>query len=87
MLAFAKFIVLGFVVSTVIYVSLWLYLRARRRELLVAEWEQDGRGEDLEDFVDKALVHYDLRRRRLLLLFVYVLPLVAIVTIIYRTNF
>jgi hypothetical protein len=87
MLAFAKFIVLGFVVSTVIYVSLWLYLRARRRELLEAEWEQGGQDGDLATFLDESLARYDLRRRRLLVLFVYVLPLVTIATIIYRTNF
>lgn len=88
MLAFARFMIMGFVGLTVVYVSLWFYLRARRRDLLEAEWAAlPGETRDRERYVDEELREYDRRRRWALLVGVYILPLCLVALIIYRTNF
>lgn len=88
MLAFARFMIMGFVVLTVVYGSLWFYLRARRRDLLEQEWAaSSGEEREQERYVDEELALYDRRRHRSLVLFVYLLPLCLVALIVYRTNF
>ena len=87
MLAFARFVILGFVLCTVVYVAAWFYLRSRRRGLLMQAWDQEDTGETLDDFLAKGHARYDRLRHRTLVALVYILPLVIVVTIIYRTNF
>lgn len=87
MLALARLLVIGFVVLTVIYISLSLYSRAARREKLEERWHEDGIGGDKEAWVKAGLEEYDGSIRRKLILGVYIVPLTLMVVIIYLTNF
>lgn len=87
MIALARLMVIGFVVLTVIYVSLSLYSRSVRRGKLKLWWEEEGRPGDLETYVDKGLKEYDGSLRRKLILGVYVVPVCLVALIIYLTNF
>ncbi|TMM52765.1 hypothetical protein [Sulfitobacter sabulilitoris] len=87
MAAFVKLVIVGFAVLTVIYISLSLYSRAVRRDKLRAQWEEDIRTGDKEDFVERGLKEYDHSLRRKLILAVYIIPVILIATIIYLTNF
>ena len=68
MVALARLMVIGFVVLTVIYVSLSLYSRSVRRSKLKTWWEEEGRPGDLESYVEKGLADYDGSLRRKLIL-------------------
>ncbi|MEO3417381.1 hypothetical protein AAFO92_22210 [Roseovarius sp. CAU 1744] len=87
MVALARLMVIGFVVLTVIYVSLSLYSRSVRRSKLKTWWEEEGRPGDLESYVEKGLAEYDGSLRRKLILGVYVVPICVVALIIYLTNF
>lgn len=88
MFALARFVIMAAVVLTVVYGSLWFYLRARRRELLEIDWAADpSRTKCQEEFVREGLEDFDRRRHRTLILLVYVLPLLLVTLIVYLTNF
>lgn len=88
MLALLRFLVMGFLVLTVVYASLWLYLRSRRRALLEADWAADTQERrDRDEYLREELAEHDKRRGRMLLLLVYLLPLCLVALIVYRTNF
>lgn len=87
MAAFARLLLILFVVLTVIYVSLSLYSRGVRRDKLEAEWDEEIREGDREAFVRNGLKEYDQSLRRKLILGVYVIPIALIGTIIYFTNY
>ena len=82
-----RLVLIGFVLLTIIYVSLSLYSRAVRRGKLKREWEEEGHTGDREAFIREGLEDYDTSLRRKLILGVYVIPVVVIGTIIYLTNY
>ena len=87
MIALARLLVIGFIVLTVIYVSVSLYSRAVRRGKLEAEWDEEGMSGDREAWVKGGLAEYDSSLRRKLILGVYVIPVVIVGTIIYVVNY
>jgi hypothetical protein len=88
MFALARLLVIGFLVLTVVYISLSFYSRAVRRGKLEAEWrEGETGGENMEEFVQEGLEDYDGSLRRKLILGVYVVPVCIVSFIIYATNF
>ncbi|RKF16120.1 hypothetical protein D6850_00685 [Roseovarius spongiae] len=87
MAALLKLLVYGFLFLSVIYVALSLYSRAVRAGKLRAEWDASGRSGDKEAFVEAGLKEYDGSVRRKLILLVYIIPMAAMGTIIYLTNF
>ncbi|MDW4498986.1 hypothetical protein R5H30_13405 [Sulfitobacter sp. D35] len=87
MAAFARLLIIGFVVLTIVYISLSLYSRAVRRSKLEAEWEENRGPGTREDFVDRGLAAYEGSLRRKLILGVYIIPVIVVATIIYLTNF
>ena len=87
MAALARLLIIGFIVLTVIYISLSLYSRAVRRGKLKEWWEEEGRPGDLDSYVDRGLEEYDSSLRRKLILGVYVVPFTVVAIIIYFTNF
>ena len=87
MLALGRLMVIGFVVLTVIYVSLSFYSRAVRRGKLKVWWEEEGKPGELDAYVDKGLADYDGSLRRKLILGVYIVPICVVTLIIYLTNF
>ncbi|MEO1138939.1 MAG: hypothetical protein AAFW87_05730 [Pseudomonadota bacterium] len=87
MAALARLLVIGFIVCTVIYISLSLYSRAVRRGKLKEWWEEEGRPGDLETYIEKGLADYDGSLRRKLIWGVYIVPFSIVAIIIYFTNF
>lgn len=82
-----RLIVILFVALTIVYISLSFYSRARRREKLEQEWQDEGMEGDKRAFVQTGLQEYDGSLRRKLILGVYVVPVVVIGTIIYAINY
>lgn len=88
MFAFARLMVVGFLVLTVIYICLSLYSRSVRRDKLEAQWKESPvEGQDRESYVRQGLEDYDGSLRRKLILGVYVIPICVVSFIIYATNF
>ena len=86
-LALARLIIVGFIVLTVIYVSLSFYSRSVRRTKLCQKWDEDIRRGDRDAFVRRGLKIYDRSLRRKLLWGVYIVPVVTIALVIYLVNF
>lgn len=87
MLALARLLVFGFLALSVVYVCLSLYSRSVRRDKLEAEWDEEIKTGDREEFVQEGLTDYDGSLRRKLILGVYVIPISIVSFIIYATNF
>lgn len=87
MIALVRFLLLGLVVLTVVYVSVSLYSRAARREKLEREWDEEGREGDRDAFIREGLKTYDSSLRRKLILGVYVIPMIVVGTIVYIVNY
>ncbi|WP_293450844.1 hypothetical protein [Planktotalea sp.] len=87
MLALLRLLVFGFLALSVVYVCLSLYSRSVRRDKLEAEWDEEIKTGDREEFVQEGLTDYDGSLRRKLILGVYVIPIGLISFIIYATNF
>ena len=85
MIALGRLIVIGAVLLTAVYLSLWFYARAVRRDRLRAEWEAHGQG-DAEAYIRRGLADYEVSLRRRLLVLVYLVPLGLMVTIVAITN-
>ena len=75
------------VVSTIVYFSLSLYSRARRREKLEKQWRADLRVGDRDVWLREEMEKYDSSLRRRLILLVYVVPFVFVAAMIYIQNF
>ena len=86
-LALARLIIVGFIVLTVIYVSLSFYSRSVRRTKLRQKWDEDIRRGARDAFVRRGLKIYDRSLRRKLLWGVYIVPVVTIALVIYLVNF
>jgi len=86
-IALLRLLVVGFVVLTVIYVSLSLYSRAVRRGKLERWWEEEGRPGDRDAYVEAGMHAYDKSLRRKLIWGVYIVPVTVVALIVYFTNF
>ena len=86
MVALARLLIIALIVLTVIHVSLASYCRAVRREKLARRWEADGRPGERDAYVAEGMRDYEHSLRRRLVLGVYVVPLTAMILIIYVTN-
>ncbi len=87
MLALLRLMVFGFLFLSVIYVALSLYSRSVRTGKLRQLWEDEGQPGERDAFVAAGLKEYDGSVRRKLILLVYIVPIIAMSTIIYLTNF
>ena len=87
MAALARLMIIGFIVLTVIYVSLSLYSRSVRRGKLAEWWEEEGRPGDKDAYIEAGLKDYEGSLRRKLIWGVYIVPIMVVMLIIYFTNF
>ena len=87
---FIRFAVVGFVLLTIVYVLVSIYSRSVRREWLEDEWaeldEEEKAATDRDTFVEAGMLRYQSGFRRKLILLVYVLPTIAVATLIYVIN-
>lgn len=85
-MVFARLMGMTFIALSLVFVSLWFYARAARREKLEAQWdEKQGPGRK-ESFVKAELSDYEGTLKRKLILGVYVIPLFLMAILIYVTN-
>ncbi|MBZ0123850.1 MAG: hypothetical protein K8F31_08190 [Roseovarius sp.] len=87
MAALARLLAVGFVVLTVIYVSLSIYSRSVRRRKLQEWWEEEGRPGELDTYIEEGLRDYEGSLRRKLIWGVYIVPVAVVALIVYLTNF
>lgn len=72
---------------SVVFICLWFYFRARKRENLEAQWRtKSDPAQSREAFVSDGLAVYDPLLKRWLILGVYVVPSALIAAFIYLTN-
>lgn len=91
MLALARFIIVGFLALSVVYICLLLYSRAERRRKLRAEWNAGSLAGkppgDYEDFMARGMAEYEGSLRRKLIWGVYVIPCILVAVTLYVTNY
>ncbi|SHH32168.1 hypothetical protein SAMN05444003_2801 [Cognatiyoonia sediminum] len=86
-MGFVRLVIFGFLLLSVIYLSLSWFTRSLRRESLENEWDEDQpEGISRDDYVAAGIKEYNDGLRPKLLLLVYVIPTVLIATIVYLTN-
>jgi len=86
-MGFVRLVVFGFLLLSVIYLSLSWFTRSLRRESLENEWDEDQpEGISRDDYVAAGIKDYNDGLRPKLLLLVYVIPTVLVATIVYLTN-
>ena len=83
----ARFVVF-FAVLSLIFIALSAYDRWAQRQRLKSE-HASGTGQALsqEDYIQKGLAEYDRSWRKKLIYGVFLLPLIAIVVLIYVANY
>ncbi|WP_417280619.1 hypothetical protein [Celeribacter sp.] len=87
MLGFLRFLIIGFVVMTLFYGLLTIYVRSLTRERLEDDWEKEGSIGERDAYVEEGIKAYERSFRPKLLLLVYILPLIVFGAIFYVTNF
>ncbi|WP_226552290.1 hypothetical protein [Celeribacter naphthalenivorans] len=87
MLGFLRFLIIGFVVMTLFYGLLTVYVRSLTRERLEEDWEKEGSIGERDAYVEEGIKAYERSFRPKLLLLVYILPLIVFAAIFYVTNF
>ena len=86
MMAAARLLVMGFVILTIVYLCLWLYFRAARREALETEWMERGEG-DREEYVSRGLARQASGLRDRLLAIVYGGPILLFFFLVFATDY
>ena len=92
MMALIRLVALIIVIEALFYVLLSIYIRSLRREALEKEWDnrhtqKAGASPERREFVRRAMVAFSKTLRARLIAWVMVLPVVAIVTIIFFVNY
>lgn len=85
-LGLGRMLLVLMVLLTVVYVSLFLYLRAGARIRLEEDWVMQGRPGDRETWVEERIARVARRIRTWLVFLVYVLPVAGLSIYVYITN-
>jgi hypothetical protein len=85
-MAFARLMGMALIVLTIVFVCLWFYARAAKREKLEAKWDQNQGPGRRESFVRAELAAYEGPLKRKLIWGVYVIPTCLLAVLIYVTN-
>lgn len=85
--AIARLILMAAVVLGGLYLLIRLYARSVKREALENEWEERGRPGPRETYVADGMADYDASLTPKLLLGIFIVPLIAVGTLIYAINF
>ncbi len=87
MIGILRLAVFGFLGLSVVYVLVSVYSRSVRREELEKEWDEGPKQGSREDFIEKGMIEYQGSLRRKLIVLVYIIPLAAIIGLLYVMNF
>ena len=85
-MVFGRLMGLALVVLTIVFVSLWFYARAAKREKLEVQWDKDQGPGRRESFVQAEMMAYEGSLKRKLIWGVYVIPSTLLAILIYVTN-
>ncbi|MDE0968057.1 MAG: hypothetical protein OSA51_01485 [Octadecabacter sp.] len=86
-MGFVRLILGGFVILVVIYIVVMVYSRSVRREKLEDWWDNEQVGEtSRDDFIADGMKIYESGLRKRLILLIFIIPPIAICTIIYFIN-
>ncbi|MFK7746546.1 MAG: hypothetical protein AB8B47_15940 [Roseobacter sp.] len=77
---------MALIALSVVFVCLWFYARAAKREKLEAKWEENQGPGNRESFVKAELMDYEGPLKRKLIWGVYVIPMSLLTLLIYVTN-
>ncbi len=86
MLGLGRGLILMIVGLTVVYVSLFFYLRSGARMRLEEDWAEAGRPGEMDEWVDARVAPVAARIRVWLVVAVYVIPVVGLVTFVWLAN-
>lgn len=85
-----RLIIFGFLFLSVIYLAVAWYSRSVRREKLEKEWAEDhpdgGDKAARQTFITQGMTDYNDSIRPKLLLLIYIVPMLAVGTILYVIN-
>jgi len=82
-----RLVVFGFLLLTVVYLSLSWFSRSVRREKLEKAWDEEKPdGVSRDDYVARGIKEYNEGLRPKLLLLVYVVPTIFVISTVYLTN-
>ena len=87
MIALMRMLIPLLIVLSIAYAVLSLRTRARARDRLEQEWDEQGRTGDRDAFIEEGLEDYSGSFRRKMLLAIYVVPLLLIGLMVYLTNY
>ena len=85
-MVFARLMGLALIALSVVFVSLWFYARAAKREKLEAQWDRDQGPGRRESFVQAEMMAYEVPLKRKLIWGVYVIPSILLALLIYLTS-
>lgn len=86
-MVFVRFLLIGFILMSIVYVTVWFYSRSVRREKLENAWaEEQPEGVTRDAYVAEGMTKYHSSLRPKLLLLIYVVPTIVVGTIVYIVN-
>ena len=86
-MVFVRFLLIGFILMSIVYVTVWFYSRSVRREKLEDQWDAEKpEGIDRDAFIAAGMDKYHNSLRPKLLLLIYVIPTIVVGAIVYIVN-
>ena len=79
--------VVGYVLLTIVYFIMKIYLRSVHREALEKRFDADGIDGDRDSFIEAGMQSYEKGLKKNLLWLIYIVPTAAFAVIIYILNF
>lgn len=86
MLGMGRVAIVMMVALSVVYISMFFYLRSGARMRLEEDWIIKGRPGDRDDWVDERIAPAAARIRVWLVVCVYVMPLLGLIAFVWLSN-
>lgn len=87
MTALLRLLIFGLIFLTILYFGLSWYFRTEHRRRMERDWEDAGRPGTREAYVAAGMEQYEHSLRRKLIWLVYIVPVTAVISIIFVTNY
>ena len=87
MLALARLLIFGGIALGMLYLGLSWYFRSTHRARMEKDWETAGRPGNRAAYIEEGMAQYERSLRRRLLWLVFILPVAAVMLLIWLTNF
>ena len=87
MVALTRLLIFGLIALGTLYFGLSWYYRSAHHAKMEKDWEAAGRPGIREAYVEEGMAQYQRSLRRRLLWLVFILPVTAVMAIIWITNF